>query len=94
MGVPGVDDQADASRVEGECPFRIGIGREARVLGFHLLDCSGGKRSMDDGSVYASLLKYGVRLLQSRGVRYGKYTGETSTALLPSPLIALEPRGR
>lgn len=69
MGVAGVDDQADAGCVEGE--LCLGIG-EARMLRFHLLDCVGRKRSMDDGCVDSSLLQYGVRVLQSRGVRYSE----------------------
>ena len=64
------------------------------MLGFHLLHCRGGKRSMDDGNVDTSLLKYGVRILQPLGVRYCKRARETSTALCPSPVVAFELGGR
>ena len=60
------------------------------MLRFHLFNGSGRERSMDDRNVDPGLLKYGVRIFQPRGVRYGECAGETSTALCPSPAIALE----
>ena len=60
------------------------------MVGPHLFDGSGGKRSMYDGNVDTGLFKHGVHLLWSRGVRYGKCTGDTFTALGPSPAVAIE----
>ena len=90
MRVAGVDDQTDPSSEEGEYPLSVWIRGEGRVVDPHLFDGSGGKRSMDDRNVDTGLLKYGVRLLWSRWVRYGKCTRDTFTALGPSPAVAIE----
>lgn len=88
--VAGMDDQADAGSVEGKRVFEIGIEGESRVLRFHLFNGGGGKRSMDDGNVDASLLEDGVRFFQSRGVRDGECAGDTSATFCSGPTIALE----